>query len=54
MSEKWDRPREKVTSRCAASSDDSACLSCGIRSTAVKMDEKLHIFFTKFGPILTA
>ena len=29
-------------------------LSRGIRSTAVKMDKKLYIFFTKFGPILTA
>ena len=30
------------------------CLSRGIRSTAVKMEEKLYIYFTKFGPILTA
>ena len=29
-------------------------LSRGIRSTAVKMEEKLYIYFTKFGPILTA
>ena len=31
-----------------------SCLSRGIRSTAVKMEEKLYIYFTKFGPILTA
>ena len=30
------------------------CLSRGIRSTAVKMDEKLYIYFAKFGPILAA
>ena len=30
------------------------CLSRGIRSTAVKMDEKLYLSFTKLGPILTA
>ena len=28
------------------------CLSRGIRSTTVKMDEKLYIYFTKVGPIL--
>ena len=28
------------------------CLSRGIRSTAVKMDEKLYIHFIKFGPIV--
>ena len=30
------------------------CLSRGIRSTAVKMDEKMYLSFTKFGPIPTA
>ena len=30
------------------------CLSRGILTTAVKMDEELYLSFTKFGPILTA
>ena len=32
----------------------SRCLSRGIRSTVVNMDEKLYIYFTKVGTILKA